>query len=273
MQADKSGYAPVENGELYFEVSGQGPAMLFIHAGVADHTMWEGQVDEFSGDHTIVTFDARGFGQSRTQDTTFSNRQDVADLMAHLGLDKAVITGCSRGGQIALDFAIERPELTSGLVWVCGGVSGMDVEMPQVETDWFGRLEDLWAAQDWEKLSDMETLTWTNGVGQPDDRTPLELRTRVRKWIYDTYTRKDGESTARVLEPPAVGRLDEVRCPVLVLIGDLDTSGTRAAADLLAASVPQARKVVFNGAAHLPNLEQPVEFNETLRSFLLETEL
>jgi 3-oxoadipate enol-lactonase len=273
MEADKPGYAPVENGELYYEVTGQGPAMLFIHAGVADHTMWEAQVEEFSRDHTVVTFDCRGFGQSRTQDTTFSNRQDIADLMSHLRIEKAVILGCSRGGQIALDFAIERPEKTSGLVWVCGGVSGMDAEMTPEENAWFGRLEELWGAHDWEKLSDLETLTWTNGIGQPEDRTPPELRERVRRWIYDAYTRKDGESTPRVMDPPAAGRLDQMMCPVLILIGDLDTSSTRAAADLLASSVPQARKVVFNNAAHLPNLEQPAEFNETVRSFLGENSL
>ena len=273
MHADKSGYAPVENGELYYEVVGQGPAMLFIHAGVADHTMWEGQAEEFSTDHMVVTYDARGFGQSRTQDTTFSNRQDIADLLSHLGIERAVIIGCSRGGQIALDFAIERPELTSALVWVCGGVSGMDNEMLPEEVAWFGKLEELWAAQDWDRLSDMETLTWTNGVGQPEDRTPAELRAKVRQWIYHNYTRQDGESSARVMDPPAVGRLGELKSPLLVLIGDLDTSGTRAASDMLAQSVPEARKVVFNNAAHLPNLEQPVEFNETLRAFLRENGL
>lgn len=273
MAADKSGYAPVENGELYYEVTGQGPAMLFIHAGVADHSMWDAQVAEFSRDHTVATYDSRGFGKSRTQDTTFSNRQDIADLMAHLRIERAVIVGCSRGGQIALDFVIEHPDRATGLVWVCGGISGTDDEMTPEEIEWFGRLEELYGAQDWEKLSDIETLTWTNGVGQSADRTPAELRARVRRWIYDAYTRKDGESTPRVMEPPAVGRLNEVTCPVLVIVGDLDTSGTRAAADLLASSVPGAHKVVFSNAAHLPNLEQPVEFNESVRAYLEENSL
>ncbi|HET9493285.1 MAG TPA: alpha/beta hydrolase [Chloroflexia bacterium] len=270
MHADRWGYAPVEHGELYYEVSGTGPALVFIHAGVADHTMWSAQVEEFARDHTVVTYDSRGFGQSRTEDTSFSNRQDVADLMKHLGIEKAVIVGCSRGGQIALDFALESPEKVSGLVWVCGGVSGMDEAFTPDESQWFAQLEELWAAQDWERLSDLETQTWTNGVGQPADRTPPAMRAQVRAWVYDSYTRKDGESSPRVLQPPAAGRLGEVKCPVLVLVGDLDTTIVRAAADLLASSLPDARKVVFSNAAHLPNLEQPVEFNETVRAFLEE---
>jgi pimeloyl-ACP methyl ester carboxylesterase len=75
------------------------------------------------------------------------------------------------------------------------------------------------------------------------------------------------------MEPPAVGRLDEIRCPVLVLVGDLDTAGTRASADLLATALPQAHKVVFNNVAHLPNLEHPDEFNEAVRAFLTENSL
>jgi pimeloyl-ACP methyl ester carboxylesterase len=145
--------------------------------------------------------------------------------------------------------------------------------MSEEENAWFGRLEELWVAKDWAKLSDIETLTWTSGVGQPEDRTPPELRARVREWIYDSYTRTDGESSPRLMEPPAVGRLNELKCPLLVIIGELDTSGTREAADVLAASVPQARKVMFNNVAHMPNLEKPDEFNATLRAFLAENSL
>jgi pimeloyl-ACP methyl ester carboxylesterase len=75
------------------------------------------------------------------------------------------------------------------------------------------------------------------------------------------------------MDPPAIGLLSQVACPVLVIVGDLDTSATRAAAGLIEESVPGARKVVFSNAAHLPNLEQPEEFNETVRAFLEENGL
>ena len=61
MPTTRSGYAPVENGELYYDVTGEGPALLLIHAGVADHTMWEPQLEPFSRSHMVITYDTRGF--------------------------------------------------------------------------------------------------------------------------------------------------------------------------------------------------------------------
>ena len=106
----QTGYAPVFRGELYYEVAGQGHPLLLIHAGVADCRMWDAQLDEFTRRFSVIRFDARGYGRSRTEDTLFSNRQDILDLLDHLGVDKTHLIGVSRGGQIAIDFTLEHPE-------------------------------------------------------------------------------------------------------------------------------------------------------------------
>ena len=74
----------------------------------------------------MLRYDTRGFGESVTEAVTFSNRADLLALMDHLKIDKAVIVGNSRGGQIAVDFALENPSRVSGLVFVAGGLSGFD---------------------------------------------------------------------------------------------------------------------------------------------------
>ncbi|MEO8287164.1 MAG: alpha/beta hydrolase [Chloroflexota bacterium] len=269
----QTGYAPVENGSLYYEVTGEGPALLFIHAGVADHTMWEPQVDFFSPTHKVITYDTRGFGISRTENTPFSNRQDIFDLLNHIGVDRATLIGNSRGGQIALDTALEFPVISSGLVWICGGVSGADFPPTEAEMAWFGRMEALWEAKDWDALSDYETLTWANGIGQPEDRAPAALRTKLREMIYSNNTRVDGEAEARVLDPPAAARIKELTIPTLVVVGDRDASSTIASADYLAAEVPQARKVVFENVAHMVSMEKPEDFNALLQDFLTNSGL
>jgi pimeloyl-ACP methyl ester carboxylesterase len=68
--------------------------------------------------------------------------------------------------------------------------------------------------------------------------------------------------------PDALGRLGEIRVPTLVLVGDLDDPDLVAAAELMAARIPSARQAVLHGTAHLPNLEQPVEFNRLVLDFL-----
>jgi pimeloyl-ACP methyl ester carboxylesterase len=230
--------------------------------------MWEPQIGPFSKAHQAIAYDLRGFGRSRTESASFSNRQDIRDLLAHFGVDRAVLIGNSRGGIIALDFALEHPEMVSGIVWVCGGVSGADSEARPDEIEWFDRLEALWEAKDWGTLSDLEAHTWANGIGQPEDRAPAHVREKVRQWIHDNYTRVDGEPEARPLDPPAAGRLHEIACPVLVIIGDLDTSGTRASADLLSQKLPNVEIEHFPNVAHMVSMEEPERFNTLVLDFL-----
>ena len=63
---------------------------------------------------------------SRTEATSFSNRQDVADLLHHLGVERAHVIGVSRGGQIAVDFTLEHPEMVSALIPAAAGLSGYE---------------------------------------------------------------------------------------------------------------------------------------------------
>ncbi len=273
MTTTRSGYAPVENGELYYEVTGEGPVLLLIHAGVADHTMWELQLGPLSRSHTVITYDTRGFGISRTKNASFSNRQDVRDLLNHLGVDKASLIGNSRAGQIAIDTALEYPEISSAVVWICGGISGFETEPPQAEMDVFNKMEALEGAHEWEALADLQADFWVNGPGQPAGRAPAHVRSKVRDMIYRNNTRQDGAGEPRILQPPAAGRLSDLRMPVLVVIGDLDEAAAQEGADLLAAKAPNARKVVFHNVAHMVSMEKPDEFNDLVLNFLSENDL
>lgn len=68
---------PVPGGELFVEVSGRGPAVVLIHAGICDARMWDGQVRSLTERYTVVRYDCRGFGRSRTEPVAFSNRHDL----------------------------------------------------------------------------------------------------------------------------------------------------------------------------------------------------
>jgi pimeloyl-ACP methyl ester carboxylesterase len=94
------------------------------------------------------------------------------------------------------------------------------------------------------------------------------MRERVRQ-METANLAQDAEAVeSDPLEPPAVGRLSEIQAPTLVLIGAHDVPDMLTIADLLEREVAGARKVVFAGAAHLPNMEQPEEFNRVVLDFL-----
>jgi pimeloyl-ACP methyl ester carboxylesterase len=270
-----SGYAPVNHGELYYEVAGSGQPVLLIHAGVADLTMWESQFDLFSQSYRVIRYDTRGYGKSRTENIEFSNRQDILDLFSHLAIDQASIIGVSRGGQIAIDFAIEHPERVSALVPVAAGISGFDFQPDdsveaQHENELFIHMDDLWQKKAFDELAELEAHVWADGPSQPVGRAAEEIRAYIRDTVRSNFSRQDGQATPIPLMPPAYTRLGEIRKPTLVLIGEYDSTGAKAAAAELECQIPQARMVGVSHTAHMIPLEQPAKFNELVLAFLKE---
>jgi 3-oxoadipate enol-lactonase len=268
----QEGFCSVAGGQLYYQVAGAGPAVVMIHAGIADQRMWDDQVAALAPHYQVVRFDCRGFGRSRSEPVVFSNRQDVADLMDHLGIAQAALVGCSRGGMIALDFAIERPERASSLTWVCSGVSGWEpadeLFVPE-EIALYNEMEAAEQAGDHERTASIDVRLWVDGPRQPEGRADPAVRRKVYEMALNSYT------TAMVkglqpqpLDPPAVGRLGALRIPVLAIVGDLDSAATPAAANVLAEGAPDVRIVHFPDCAHVPNMEQPERFNQLLLEFL-----
>ena len=266
------GTIPVPGGTLWAQWAGSGSGVVLIHAGIADARMWDPQWGTLVGQHRTVRYDTRGFNRTTTEAVPFSNRADVIAVMDAAGLDRAVIVGCSRGGAIALDTALEYPDRVSGLVWVCGGVSGAEVDdLPEAKA-LLDREEPLFEAKDWEGLADLDVQIWIDGVGQPQGRAHESVRSFVKQMGLDSYTKELEMGEAIPLDPPAAGRLGELRVPVLAIVGLLDLPATSAMASLLVDGAPDARRIDLPDVAHLPNLERPTWFTETLRAFLDEVD-
>jgi 3-oxoadipate enol-lactonase len=265
--ADESGFLETNGARIYYEVDGAGDPLVLIHAGVANLRMWDAQVAAFRDDYRVIRYDTRGFGRTETEAVEFSNRADVAALLDHLAEASAHVVGFSRSGSIALDFALEFPDRVRSLVVGAGGISGFESPEAAANAATFEEAEQLWEAKDWERLSAWEADYWANGPGQPADRVP-DVRAKVHDWVLTNYRAEKEEGQPQVLDPPAAGRLDELKMPLLVIIGTLDEPGTQAAMRHLAEAVPHARLEVWEGVAHMLNLEQPERFNALLREFL-----
>lgn len=268
MSPDLSGFVAVEGGQLYYEVTGTGHPLLLIHAGVADLRMWDTQVAALADQYRVIRYDTRGFGRTTSENVSFSNRQDIVDLLNHLGVTTTYVMGLSRGGMIALDFTLEYPDLVAGLIVVAGGMSGFEWEPTPAEIAQFDLMETAEKRKDFAKLTAMEVRMWVDGPSQPEGRAATVVRENVCAMIAKNYQNHTEELEPRGLEPPAFGRLAEVGVPVLVIIGGLDVSDTIAAMHALAAGVPNGREVVFPDTAHMVNMEQPERFNAVVRDFL-----
>jgi pimeloyl-ACP methyl ester carboxylesterase len=263
----EDGYLETNGARIRYEVEGSGEPVVFIHAGVANLRMWDDQAAALRDAYRVIRYDTRGFGETETEAVTFSNRADIAALLDHLGETSAHIVGLSRGGNIGLDFTIEYPDRVRSLVTAAGGVGGYESPDEAPAQTWEAA-ERLIDARDWEGITDWETAYWVDGPGQPTDRVDPGVRARVRGWILANYLAEKEEGTPRPLDPPAWQRLDQVRVPVLAMVGTADDPATVDSMRQLAERVPGARLEIFEGAAHMLNLEQPERFNGLLREFL-----
>ena len=261
-------YLETSGARIAYEAEGIGPAVLFIHAGVANRHMWDAQVEALRDAYRVIRYDTRGYGDTETEAVEFSNRADIAALLDHLGEESAHLVGLSRGGQIALDFALESPERVRSLTVAGGGVGGYE-DPDEADPATWEEPEHAWKARDWAAISEWETKYWVDGPGQPSDRVDPELRARVHGWILSNYQAEKVEGTPQPLDPPASSRLGELRAPLLVMNGTFDDPGTQGSMRHLAESVPGARYEEF-ASAHMMNLEHPEQFNRVLRRFLDE---
>jgi 3-oxoadipate enol-lactonase len=255
---DFEGYVPVAGGRLWAQAAGAGTGVVLVHAGIADARMWDPQWEALAASHRVVRYDTRGFGRSETGDVPFANRADLLAVMDAAGLDRAVAVGCSRGGSIALDALIDSPDRFSGLVWVCSGVGGLETIGSPLEKELDALDEALYEARDWDAVADLDVARWVDGPGQPPGRAPEAIRSFVRR--MDLATLVGDKPTG----------LAEIAVPVMAIVGLLDGSSTAQAADVLVAGVPRSRRIDLPGVAHLPNLERPEWFTETLLRFLAE---
>lgn len=263
----QSGFAEVNGTRLYYEVAGVGSALVLIHAGIADNTMWDGQVAPFAQRYRVVRFDMRGFGRSEKPPAPYTVRDDLHSLLQVLGLERATLLGCSMGGSSAIDFALDYPNMVEALILVGAGVSGYPFEPGDLAARW-DEVEAAFDAGDIALGTELETRMWVDGPYRPSAAVDPAVRAKAYAMNLRANEMYSEEGEAQPLDPPAVDRLGEIGVPALVMVGDQDVPNVLAQADLLASRIAGARKVVIPNTAHLPNMEQPALFNGHVLDFL-----
>ena len=209
---------------------------LLLHSGVTDARQWSREVAKWPLEAT------------------------APDLHGWIGLaGPTAIVGSSLGGRIAMELAVEHPELVERLVLVCPGLPG--IGSPELDaTD--EREDRLLAAGELDAAAELMVETWVPGA-------PERVRTYVREAQAAAY-RAQAEPGPSRLDPPLGGRLGEVRAPTLLVGGELDRPEIGAILDRLERALPDVRgRVTIPGAYHLPNLERPDAFDAAVLPFLL----
>jgi pimeloyl-ACP methyl ester carboxylesterase len=128
-QARDTGRVAVNGGTLYYETRGSGPAVVLLHGGGQDFTMWDSQMEPLAGAFRVTRYDARGHGRSTAPIGPYSMADDLRLVLDHIGADRAHLVGFSMGAGVALDFAVthEARVLTLALISVTGPPPGAPI--------------------------------------------------------------------------------------------------------------------------------------------------
>jgi pimeloyl-ACP methyl ester carboxylesterase len=266
----------VAGASLYFETDGSSehPALLLIHAGIANLRMWDPQIEALAAEHFVVRFDTRGYGLSETQNVDFSNRADALAVLDHVGVLKATLIGCSRGGSIALDIALESPGRVRGLVMIGSGPSGFpEVELTEREDELFDKLDAAYEAGEWEKLNRLEAALWDFGPLRAEADLDPAFVARAYELNAANLAHFAEAPTPIPLDPPAYDRVADIAVPTLVAVGDHDITPALAQYEYLLSTIPDADGCRFPDSAHIPSVEQPAEFERVLLSWLADHSL
>lgn len=265
----ETGFVAINGAKLYYEVAGEGHPLVLLHAGVADSRMWDEQFDVFAQQYRVVRYDLRGFGKSEVPTSRFAQYEEVAQLLKHLGIEQSHVLGISFGGKVALDFTLAHPEMINKLILVATSVSGAQPS-PEVLA-FYEAEEEALEKEDLDGATELNLKMWVDGPRRTPEEAPASVRERIREMQRHAFDTIFPEGAVELdLEPAAIGRLNEIKAPTLVIVGDYDIQQKVDQARWLATELAGAQLAIIEGVAHMVNMEKPAEFNQVVLDFLAQ---
>lgn len=257
-------YIELENKKIHFESRGRGNKLLVLHDGLLDSSAWQAQVDFLSHTHEVITYDRRGYGESDSPTTPYSNLEDLEYITNHLGIDKATIISGSMGGGLAIDFTIKHAERVSGLVLIGAVISGLPYS------------------------HHMSNRNQKNYKPLIDDK---DVEGCIRAWSNDKFLISKNNHKARsaflrimlknyknIINNPAlikqneicpIDLLEKINAPTLILVGEDDIPDVHAQSGILENMIKTSKRIVIENCGHLAYLEQPNEVNRLIGDFMI----
>lgn len=261
-----SGTAKVNGTSIFYETRGKGFPLVFVSGGgILDRRGWDNQFETFAKHYRVVRYDIRGIGKSERPHASFSHSKDLYELLRFLKITRAHVVGLSVGGAIAIDFAIEYPEVVDRLILAASGLSS------DAKSD--GNVQGLKALTDLVRSKGVEHVTQlTLDAPFVLSKQNNEGREKVRRIYLDNADVFESGfpvySLWEPIQPPPENRLATIRARVLIIRGDSDSPVYASMTDKIGKGIPQSTTVVIPGGTHFLNLEKPAEFNEAMRVFL-----
>lgn len=219
----------------------------------------------------VATYDRRGHGETPPSAEPFSHADDLITVIESLGKGPAFILGNSMGGGVGIDVGLMRPDLVSGLFLIAPAVSGEpepeDAEFDEATVKLDNAISEALKSEDLEFANSLLAWLWLDGPAGPDGRVGDPARALLLEMnaiiLGHSGDFADGESGF-----DAWTRLGEMAPPATIAWGDLDIPDLIELCETLVERIPGAESHVFEGTAHVPQMEKPAEVADAFLSAL-----
>jgi pimeloyl-ACP methyl ester carboxylesterase len=259
-------YLTVDGARLRYRDQGSGPAVLLLHGWTLDLDMWDALAAALRASFRVLRLDRRGFGLSSGAASPERDISDLDALLRHLGIEQAALLGMSQGARAAIGFAAIAarrisclmldgpPDLARG---ADAGANAGEDDLPLAHYRALVRSRGMDAFRaEWSAHPLMQLHT--------DDRDAR----RLLQTIIRRYPGGDLSVNTSGASPHAEVLAESITVPALVITGAHDLTPRIRAADLLAQRLPAAERAVVADAGHLPNLDNPLVYNNLVWGFL-----
>ena len=259
--------AELKGVRLGYDDVGAGTAMVFVHGFPHDRTLWSRQIDALSMHVRCIAPDLRGFGESST-DGPYSVDQyadDLASLMTHLDIERAIVCGLSMGGYVAMAMWRRHPQRVIALA-LCDTKAGADNDEGRQKRN------DLIALAEREGSVAVAATQLAGMLGRTTrSRRPDVVATMKAMMERAPVAGIVGALTAMRDRPDARATLATLSVRTLVLVGDEDALTPVAEANAIVAALPTPSNVKFEiieGSGHATCVERPAAVTHALADFL-----
>jgi 3-oxoadipate enol-lactonase len=250
------------NGTVNAALSGKGPALFLFHSLLSDRASFDAVVPKLSRSFRVIVPELPGFGRSQAVSGALA---DVADRMAEAVKDgagggEAIVLGNGYGGFVALQMAIRHPDIATRLILAdCGAAFSEEGRQA---------FRSMAAASQAKGLAAITDVAMRRLFAPEFQAQHPDLMRDRREAFLQTDPDVFRAACAALAELDLRPELGKVRVPVLVLVGEHDEATPPPMSRELAAGLPNARLKIIPGCAHVPQLQAPGLFLDTIGDFL-----
>jgi 3-oxoadipate enol-lactonase len=272
-------FIEVEDGRLYYDISGKGHPVVLIHGAWASHEWWRWQVPELSRYYQVLSLDVRGHGQSSPLKSAYSVdgfTRDLEIFLQQVGIDEIALVGWSMGGIISMQYCLNHQSKVKALILIATRGHRNPLMKRRILLEYLQARLSL--------FMDLASPRKYDRVAQrfpgEDERVKREVRNmlspsapkEVFGWVMDDLIKNPRENYFKVAKSiqdwEAEKELGKINVPTLIIVGEKDDRTPPHFSRLLQAQIPGSRLVIVKDAGHCLALERPQVVNAEIIKFL-----